>query len=171
MNLMTMSYKGLCWQVNPTSLNVEYEQNIRETLLPFADSRLTDLGAKKRRIFGQGYFVGKRCMEQWRRLEELFRLGGPGNLQLPGMDPFRALLTGLKLLGEEGEELVKYSFTFTEASSGELWRGQGVHRAAAGESLWDYAGRYGWDIDRLRAANTHIRDIACLEPGEEVYAP
>lgn len=171
MNLMTMSFKGLCWQVNPTELNVEYAQNIRETLLPFAGSRLTDLGTKKRQVSGQGYFVGKDCIEQWRKLEELFRQGGPGSLQLPGLEPFRAVMSGLRLLGEEGDGVVKYSFAFTEAWAGERYRGQGTHKAAAGESLWDYAGRYGWDIEELRAANTHIRDIAYLEQGEEVYAP
>lgn len=168
---MTMSFKGLSWQVNPTALNVDYAQNIRETLLPFADSRLTDLGTKKRQVTGQGYFVGQDCMRQWGRLEELFRQGGPGNLQLPGLEPFRAVLCGLKLLGEAGENLVKYSFAFTEVWAGERYRGQGVHRAAAGESLWDYAGRFGWDMERLREANPHIRDIADLEQGEEVYAP
>lgn len=171
MKLMTMSFKGLCWRVNPTELNVEYAQNIRETLLPFAGSRLTDLGTKKRRVSGKGYFVGKDCMEQWRRLEELFRLGGAGNLQLPGLEPFRAVLSGLRLLGGEGADMVKYSFDFTEAWAGEDYRCQGGHRAAAGESLWDYAGRYGWDIEKLREANPHIRDIACLRQGEEVFAP
>lgn len=171
MNLMTMSFKGLRWKVNPTALSVEYGQNIRETLLPFAGSRLTDLGQRKRRVLGQGYFAGSDCMQQWRRLEELFREGGPGSLQLPGMEPMRAALSELKLLGEEGEGLIKYSFAFTEVWAGERYRGQGTHKAAAGESLWDYAGRYGWDMEELRAANTHIRDIACLEQGEEVYAP
>lgn len=171
MKLMTMSFKGLAWQVNPTALNVEYAQNIRETLLPFAGSKLTDLGAKKRRVSGQGYFVGKDCMEQWRRLEDLFKLGGPGSLQLPGLEPFRAVLSELKLLGGEGEDMVKYSFAFTEVWAGESWRGQGTHKAAERESLWDYAGRYGWDMEELRAANPHIRDIAWLEQGEEVYAP
>ena len=171
MELMTMSFKGMCWRVNPTELRVEYAQNVKETALPFRGSRLTDLGAKKRRVLGQGYFVGKDCMEQWRRLEGLFREGGPGSLQLPGMEPMRAVLSELRLLGEAGGGLVKYSFAFVETWAGESYRGQGTHRAAQGESLWDYAGRYGWDMEELRAANAHIRDIACLGQGEEVYAP
>lgn len=171
MNLMTMSFKGLCWRVNPTELDVEYARNIRETMLPRVGSVLSDLGVKKRRVTGKGCFVGKDCMAQWLRLEELFRQGGPGSLQLPGLEPFKAVLSGLKLLGEAGGGMVKYSFTFTETWSGEGWRGQGVHRAAAGESLWDYAGRYRWDIEDLRRANPHIRDIASLELGEEVYEP
>ena len=50
MELMTMSFKGMCWRVNPTELRVEYAQNVKETALPFRGSRLTDLGAKKRRV-------------------------------------------------------------------------------------------------------------------------
>jgi len=110
-------------------------------------------------------------MGQWQRLEELFRQGGAGCLVLPGIEPFWAVLSGLKLIGEEGGGTVKYSFAFTESWGGERYRGQGVHPAAAGESLWDYAARYGWDMELLREANPHIRDIAFLEQGEEVFAP
>ena len=42
MELMTMSFKGMCWRVNPTELRVEYAQNVKETALPFRGSRLTD---------------------------------------------------------------------------------------------------------------------------------
>lgn len=171
MNLMTMRFKSFTWQINPTALNVERARNLKETVLPFAATRTVDLGEKKRRVTGQGYFTGEDCMEQFRQLEALFAIGGPGNLELPGLEPFWAVMDSLKLLGEEGGKLAKYSFSFTEAWSGEVYRGQGVHKAAAGESLWDYAGRFGWDIEELRRANPHIRDIACLEQGEEVYAP
>lgn len=169
MKRMTMSYKGIVWQVNPTALHVECQRNLKETVLPFAGSGITDLGVKKRRVSGTGYFIGPGCMERWRELEAAFRQGGAGSLILPGLEPFWAVLDGLKLLGEEGGDLIKYSFTFTEAPSGE--RRRQVFSAAAGESLWDYAGRYGWDMEELRAANPHIRDIAQLELGEEVYAP
>lgn len=166
-----MRFKGFTWPVNPTALRVECERNLRETMLPFAGSDPVDLGEKKRRVTGEGWFAGKDCDSQWRRLEALFQEGGPGSLQLPGQEPFYAVMDGLKLLGREGPELLKYGFSFTEHHGGERWRGQGVHRAAAGESLWDYAGRYGWDMEELRRANLHIRDIACLEQGEEVFAP
>ena len=104
-------------------------------------------------------------------LEALFAQGGPGSLQLPGQEPFWAVMDSLKLLGEPGKDLVKYGFGFTEHKAGEAYRGQGVHKAAAGESLWDYAWRYGWDMEALRRANPHIRDIADLREGEEVRSP
>ena len=171
MNLMTMRFKSFTWRINPTALNVEYAKNLKETALPFSGTQAVDLGAKKRRVTGQGYFTGGDCMAQFRRLEDLFAAGGAGNLELPGLEPFWAVMDSLKLLGEEGGGLVKYGFSFIEAWAGERYQGQGVHKAAAGESLWDYAGRFGWDMEELRRANPHIRDIAWLEQGEEVYAP
>lgn len=171
MNLMTMRFKSFTWKINPTSLNVECVRNLKETALPFVGSQAVDLGVKKRRVTGQGYFTGADCIDQWRRLEELFAQGGAGCLELPGLEPFWAVLDSLKLLGEAGGGQVKYGFAFTESQAGERYRGQGVHRAAAGESLWDYAGRFGWDMEETRRANPHIRDIAYLEQGEEVYAP
>ena len=110
-------------------------------------------------------------MDQWRALEALFAQGGAGSLQLPGQEPFWAVMDSLKLLGEPGKDLVKYSFGFTEHQAGEPYRGQEVRRAAAGESLWDYAWRHGWDMEALRRANPHIRDIADLKEGEEVRSP
>jgi len=168
-NLMTMRFKDFTWRINPTQLYVECARNLKETLLPFQGGEAVDLGPKKRRVSGVGYFTGEDCAGQWRRLEALLAEGGPGYLQLPGQAPFLAVLDNLKLLGEAGGGLVKYSFAFTEYKAGARYLG--VRYAVAGESLWDYAGRFGWDIEALRAANPHIRDIADLKEGEEVHAP
>lgn len=171
MNLMTMGFKGFTWQVNPTTLRLELGRNLRETALPYVGSRLEDLGKKKRRVSGEGYMIGKECMAQWQALGAAFAQGGAGYLQLPGQKPFLAVMEELKLLGEPGENALRYSFAFVE-SLGDEDAGEGrVFYAAAGESLWDYAWRHHCDIGALRAANQHIRDIACLEQGEEVRVP
>lgn len=166
-----MRFKEFTWRVNPTRLDLECGRSVKETALPFAGAETVDLGPKKRRASGQGYFIGADCLEQWRGLEAVFAQGGPGSLQLPGLEPFLAVMDSLTLLGREGSEQIKYGFSFTEYQGETAYRGQGVHRAAAGESLWDYCGRYGWDFEELRRANLHIRDIAWLEEGEEVYSP
>ena len=49
--------------------------------------------------------------------------------------------------------------------------GSGTYFARAGESLWDYANRWGVPIETLVAANPHIRDICQLEEGEKVVIP
>lgn len=171
MHLMTMGFKGITWKVNPTALRLEWTRSLRETVLPFAGSRLEDLGRKKRRVLGEGYFTGTDCMARWQALSAAFAQGGPGYLQLPGQDPFLAVLEELKLLGEPGEGAVRYSFVFVEAKGQEGGKGGEACRAAAGESLWDYAWRWQEPIEEVRGANLHIRDIACLEQGERVVRP
>ena len=171
MNLMTMRYRGFTWSINPTDLRIECARRIKETALPFMGASAEDMGEKKRRVKGEGYFTGRNGLGQWRRLEELMRDGRAGYLQLPGQEPIWAELETLRLLGEEGEDLIKYEFSFIEMGGVKKELAEGRRTAAQGESLWDYAGRYGWDIERLREANPHIRDIACLQGGEEVYFP
>lgn len=171
MNLMEMRFRGFTWVHNPTALTVALERNVRETALPYRGSRLEDLGAAKRKITGEGYFTGEGCMDQWRGLQEEFCRGGPGSLQLPGLEPFLAVMDSLRLLGAPGAGLIHYGFAFTEYRAGEDYRGGGVHRAAAGESLWDYAWRYGRTMEEMVGANPHIRDVALLEEGEEVQVP
>lgn len=171
MNLMGMRFRDFTWPHNPTALTLALERNVKETALPYRGSRLEDLGEAKRRITGEGYFTGEGCGEQWRQLQAVFRRGGPGSLQLPGQEPFLAVMDSLKLLGAPGEELIHYSFGFTEHRAGEDGRGRGVHTAQAGESLWDYARRYEKTMEEMIAANPHIRDIAVLGAGEEVRVP
>jgi len=171
MNLMGMSFKDFTWRNNPTSLTVSAARNLRETVLPYAGTKAEDLGQQKRRVAGEGYFTGEDCWEQWNALKNTYSRGGPGSLRLPGQEPFLAVMDSLKLIGVSGKNLVKYSFSFTESRAGEGYDGAGIHRAAAGESLWDYAWRYGRTVEVLTKANPDIRDIACLKEGEEVRVP
>lgn len=171
MNLMGMRFRDFTWPHNPTALTLGLERNLRETALPYRGSRVEDLGVAKRKITGEGYFTGEGAKSQWNALQEVFRRGGPGSLQLPGEEPFLAVMDSLKLLGAPGEGLIHYSFGFTEYRAGQEARGRGVHTGAAGESLWDYARRYGKTMEEMIAANPHIRDIAVLEAGEEVRVP
>jgi len=166
-----MGFAGFTWQVNPTALRLEMGRNLRETALPFAGSRLEDLGLKKRRVSGEGWFTGADSMERWQALSEVFAKGGTGYLQLPGQAPFLAVMEELRLIGEPAEDAVHYSFAFAEKDGGGDGQGGRVYRAAAGESLWDYSWRYRVPIEELHRANLHIRDIACLEQGEEVRVP
>lgn len=65
----------------------------------------------------------------------------------------------------------EYAFSFVEWESGKAYSGRGVHRAEEGESLWDYAYRFGRTVEELVEANPQIRDIACLACGEKVVVP
>lgn len=171
MSWMNMGFGGFTWQVNPTALRLELGRSLRETALPFAGSRLEDLGLKKRRVSGEGWFTGAEAMERWRALNALFLQGGARYLELPGQAPFLAVMEELKLIGEPGEDAVHYGFAFTEEAGGQGALAGRAYKAAAGESLWDYAWRFQTAVEELHRANPHIRDIACLEQGEEVRIP
>lgn len=169
-NLIGMSFKEFTWENNPTALSVSDARNVKETELPYAGTKMEDLGKRKRRVTGEGYFSGEDCWERWNALRGVYAQSGPGSLRLPGQEPFLAVMDSLKLIGAAGKNLVKYAFSFTECRSGEPG-GAGVYPAAAGESLWDYAWRYGKTVEELTKANPDIRDIAFLEEGEEVRVP
>lgn len=170
-NLMGMSFRDFFWKVNPTKLDVLDSRNTRETVLPYFGSETEDLGPKKRKVTGEGYFTGEDCWEQWKKLRAVYQKGGPGSLRLPGQQPFLAVMDELKLMGAAGKDLVKYSFSFTETESGQQDALTGTRLAKEGESLWDYAYLCGRPVEELIACNPDIRDIAWLTEGEEVRLP
>lgn len=171
MNLMGMSFKDFIWEHNPTALNVTAQRAVRESLLPFCGGEVRDLGGKRRRVTGEGYFTGPAAWAQWEALMAVYRRGGPGSLCLPGQTPFFAVMDGLTLLGAAGKNTVRYAFSFTETAEKAAHTGAGRYNAKAGESLWDYSLRFDRDIDSLIAANPQIADIAALKEGEAVTVP
>ena len=110
-------------------------------------------------------------METWNGLQAAFSQRGPGILQLPGVEPFWALMDSLELIGAQGKDLVRYAFSFTEWDAQSDFLGSGTYLAQEGESLWDYANRWGIPIETLVGANPHIRDICDLKEGEKVVIP
>ena len=110
-------------------------------------------------------------MEAGAGRQRAFSQKGPGLLQLPGVEPFWALMDSLELVGAQGKDLVRYTFSFTEWEGRAAYAGSGTYCAQAGESLWQYANRWGLSIEKLVEANPHIRDICALEEGEKVMLP
>ncbi|MGI6255298.1 MAG: DNA circularization N-terminal domain-containing protein [Acutalibacter sp.] len=171
MNLMGMRFRDFTWQDNPVSLTVSNVRNVQSTDIPYGVSRAEEMGRRRRTVAGEGYFSGQGCMEQWQALQDVFALPGPGLLQLPGVTPFWALMDSLELIGAQGKDLVRYAFSFVEWDSKEAYLGSGVRFAKAGESLWDYANRWGISVEALVEANPQIRDICDLQEGEKVVIP
>lgn len=171
MRLMGMRFREFTWRDNPVSLRVENLREILETIAPFGESRAQELSSRVRKVTGEGYFAGEDCWEQWNGLQRAYVQKGPGMLQLPGLTPFPAWMDRLELLGVQGKNLVRYAFSFTERASKPAYQGQGVYAAQEGESLWDYANRWGLPVERLVECNGHLRDICCLKEGERVIVP
>lgn len=171
MRLMGMRFRDFTWRANPVSLRVENSREVLETKIPFGESQAQELGRQRRKVFGEGYFSGEGCMEDWNSLQQTFSQKGPGILQLPGVEPFWALMDSLELIGAQGKDLVRYAFSFTEWEAQPVFSGSGVYLAQAGESLWDYANRWGMAVEELVAVNPHVQDIGNLKEGEQVIVP
>ncbi len=171
MRLMGMRFRDFTWQDNPVSLRVTSARNVLETKVPYGKTKTEELGQERRKVTGEGYFSGANCMETWNDLQTAFSQRGPGILQLPGVEPFWALMDSLELIGAQGKDLVRYAFSFTEWDAQGDFLGSGVYRAKEGESLWDYANKWGISVDTLVQANPHIRDICDLKEGEKVVIP
>ena len=96
-------------------------------------------------------------------------IAGGGSTYTPGI--VMMLMDSLELVGAQGKDLVRYTFSFTEWEGRGAYAGSGTYCAQAGESLWQYANRWGLSIEKLVEANPHIRDICALEEGEKVMLP
>ena len=114
MRLMGMRFKDFTWKDNPVSLRVAHARRVGEVNVPYGESKAEELGPQRRNVTGEGYFAGEDCMEAWAGLQRAFSQKGPGLLQLPGVEPFWALMDSLELVGAQGKDLVRYTFSFTE---------------------------------------------------------
>lgn len=168
MTRVPMSFRSYVWPCNPETVKVEYARSTARFRVPGGTDAVQENGAAPRRAVGSGRFTGSGCMEEFRRLSEVFSAGGSGTLSIPGTEPFPAVFVSLFMKGTPRPNCVEYGFEFLEnvsaAGSGE----EKVYVCAGGESLWDVANRFGTGVDALRAANPQIEWPDALEAGERV---
>ena len=60
MKLPAMRFKGFSWPKNPGKLKMETQRDLKEHTLPYAGSLVQDYGRKRRKISGEGVFLGRR---------------------------------------------------------------------------------------------------------------
>lgn len=167
MNLITMKFGEFIFPNNPSELIVKNVNNIKETVIPFSGSRTSNLGRLKRKVSGKGYLVGENSFNEFQSLQAEFEKG-KADLQLPGQDPFVAVMNSLDLTNIDSDNTIEYSFTFTEVLCQEKSRAMKALIAKGGESLWDYAYMHNILIDELVRLNPQIKDIDNLTKGERV---
>lgn len=173
MRMQPMSFKSYVWPFNPEKVQVEYARNIKNMKLPLYGSVLQDLGCDKRVITGSGEFIGGGCMAEFNRLAAVFNSSGSGTLRLPGVTPFTAAFSSLKMVGEAQPDCVPYSFVFVEDENtvftGEPKKDSYV--CVGGESLWSVANLYNTTVDALKALNPMIQWPNDLQAGQKVVLP
>lgn len=173
MRMQPMSFKSYVWPFNPEKVQVEYARNIKNIKLPLYGSVLQDLGCDKRVITGSGEFIGSGCMADFNRLAAVFHSSGSGILRLPGITPFTAAFSSLKMIGEAQPDYVPYSFVFVEDEN-IVFTGEpkkDIYVCAGGESLWSVANLYDTTVDTLKALNPMIQWPNDLQAGQKVVLP
>ncbi len=151
-----MSYKNFIFPVNPYVIHISHQRNITEHKIPFEQNMISDMGKNARIITGEGEFFGTDCISDFHRLENVFHSDGGGMLYIPSQKPVYAVFDKLELVAQDTENVVKYTFRFTESfdkNKNSVWEtciSDGV------KCLWDYAYKYGIDIETLVKANPDI---------------
>lgn len=121
-----MQFNGFAFRYNPRRLELDYLRTIQVTDMPFCNPLVQDLGRQPRRIRGEGEFFGADRRIQFEQLAAQFGQSGAGRLLCPLCEPMYAHFSALKLAGEAGPQVLRYSFEFVEdlshsAEEGDAW--------------------------------------------------
>ncbi len=175
MSLAAMRFQGFSFPKNPTKLQITTERDLKEHNLPYAGSLVQDYGRRRRKVSGEGVFLGADAMEHFQTLSGFLEQGGSGLLILPDLPAMTAALVRLALIGETTPSVVRYSFEFWEDLSGTA-ESTGVvqgrtYRCRAGDDLWRIANQYHTGVPELLAVNPQLQWANLLREGEVVYLP
>ena len=168
MVLSTMSFGDYRWKVNPIKIEVINSAQKNQYSVPSKKTCIEALQRKPAIYKGEGEFCGEDCLLQYRALEALFLAGKKGILSVPDMPSVYAWFTGLRILGDSRENLLTYSFEFTEADTSLRFADRRFHICTEGETLYDVAFDYGIEVEKLVELNPGIKRPDELTEGEQV---
>ncbi len=188
MQLTPMRFKDFTWPHNPAVYRVEYRRRLAVHPVPFGRCVLEELGGAYRVLSGEGVFAGPWAYQQFQRLAEVFREGGPGLLVHPVWQTERAYFASLEAAEEPLPDFVRYRFEFWEDWTGydaalteqTAVSGSGTPEVPAspaavtvrrGDTLWGIARAHGVTLAALIRANPQIKNPNLIRPGEAVILP
>lgn len=150
-----MSFRDFIFPINPAVIRIQHRKKLAVQSVPFGNDNISDSGEAGRVITGEGEFAGGGCINDFLALKQT-AMKGPGMLYIPSQEPIYAYAENIELKASDMEGAVGYSFRFIEqkehpGKSPRFAEGNGT------DCLWDYAWRYGADIDLLLSLNPHIR--------------
>lgn len=164
-----MSYGNFIFSHLPAKIEVTSERKIAERKIPDAANAVWDFGDNGRIIKGEGEFFGVSALEQFENLRKVVQSGGCHVLYLPALGKITAVCSSLKLLEEDHENAVAYSFVFREVCGTETKDSEQSTTVLEGECLWQIAARTGIAIEGLLELNPQIsRPDRVLTTGERI---
>lgn len=171
MNMALMRFGEISLPHNPKTLKIEHTQSISNISLLEGTQRVNGVTKELIKVKGTGELYGKKCFEQYNKLQTLFLNQKEEVLSIPEIGSVKAVLYKLELSADPKDDLLTVSFEFRQVNNSEL--SEKITQpeyctARKGECLWDIAYIYKTDIERLAGLNPWIRNIWNIEEGKEV---
>lgn len=164
-----MRYKGFSWHHNPKRLNIKNSRKTVTLSYPYSYEQTQEIFRENCIITGEGELYGGDCIRQFNVLNRLFSQKGGGVLSIGGLPSVEAYFTKLELLCEPKENIISYSFEFTQCSSKEKTNTSvNYHIAESGETLWDIAYIYGTAVEALWEKNPVYKRPDSVQEGDRV---
>lgn len=111
--MTNLRFKEYTFRHNPRKIVVKCGTGIaRKSCFAFGE-RMQTVGRSLKVVEGEGELFGADAMEQFSQLQKLM-YGGSGILSGAGLEPMKALMESLQLIGRGGDETISYTFRFIE---------------------------------------------------------
>ncbi|MCR5206858.1 MAG: DNA circularization N-terminal domain-containing protein [Eubacterium sp.] len=169
MKSIKMSYRGVCFEVNPSTLKTEYSKRTAVTEAPGSNAGCKEVCELPVKVSGKGILAGENASARAQQLLAAFKKKGSAYLFLPVVSPFKALFTSLELNVCSERNCIGYSFEFVQdisSKSGEYDFGYTL--AQDGENLFDIAYRTNTAIETVIALNDFEEPFSVKE-GDKVW--
>ncbi len=169
MQLIKMTYKGFEFDVNPSTVKLDYSKNIATQFMIDSTDKTQEMSVLPVIITGNGSFVGNDARDKAYQLQQIFKSNGSDYLFASGFEPIRAFFKNLSISTDAKRGIVDYTFTFVEDYQGKkLQYDFGYTLAENGENLFDIANRLGVSVELLVAKND-FEDVFAVKEGDKVY--
>lgn len=169
MNFIKMSYKGLSFDVNPSSIKAEFTKSIAEKNILFKSGRVQEICFEPAKISGSGKLTGDNARQCAHSLMRIFKSKGSGYLFAPDISPMKAFFSELSISYNASENCVSYSFTFVEDSENKSFSFDfGYTYALEGENLYDISNRTDVAVEKLFEYNDYA-DLFSVSEGDRIW--
>ncbi len=165
----SMRYKNFTWHHNPKKLKIKNSKRTISIDYPYSYTEIEEMFNENAVIEGEGELFGEDCIHQFNNLCRLFSSKNKGILSIGGIPSFEAYFTKLELLCEPKNNILAYSFQFSECSSKEK-RDTGIkyYIAKSEETLWDISYKYNISVETLARLNTQYKRPDSVQEGDRV---
>ncbi len=164
-----MRFNGYTWHHNPKELQVKCGKTVVKLGVPYFREIVSSFSQKLITISGTGELYGEDCLEQYKRIKELYEKGEKGILCLPQLMPMYVCFDSLVMHANTTPSVVTYSFSFTQVDkrADEYVREETV-TVLKSQTLWDISYESGVSIEKLRELNPQIMFINDLKESEVI---